>query len=185
MNLREALSSLPDPRYHNRRYPLWGIVSLVLLAFLCRVDSLRGVARFAQANPALWKALGLRNAPGRTAIAQLIRRLDPQELASALRKVFPECSLPDSTRTLVADGKALRGSAKGESPMVRVVELWCTQARQTLAQAQAEGREEEALLELLSRLELRELSGWVLVADAGYLYPRVAEAIREKGGIIC
>ncbi|MFC6918996.1 hypothetical protein [Meiothermus taiwanensis] len=41
--------------------------------------------------------------------------------------------------------------------MIRVVELWC---------AQAEGREEEALL------ELTELSRWVLVA----------EAIRGKGG---
>lgn len=24
MTLREALSQIPDPRAHNRRYPLWG-----------------------------------------------------------------------------------------------------------------------------------------------------------------
>ncbi|WP_245587725.1 transposase family protein [Calidithermus chliarophilus] len=89
MNLREALASLDDPRYQNRRYPLWGVVALVLVAFVCRVDSLRGVARFAQANPFLCKPLGLRKAPGRSSIAQLIRRLDPQALGSALQQVFP------------------------------------------------------------------------------------------------
>lgn len=105
MSLREALASLEDPRYQNRRYPLWGMVALVLLAFLCRVDSLRGVARFAQNNPSLCKSLGLRKPPGRTSISVLIRRLDPQALASALQRVFPHLPTP----TLVADGKLLRG----------------------------------------------------------------------------
>ncbi|GEM87755.1 transposase family protein [Meiothermus granaticius] len=189
MNLREALVSLNDPRYQNRRYPLWGVVALVLVAFLCRVDSLRGVARFAQANPFLYKPLGLRKAPGRTAIAQLIRRLDPQALSSALQQVFPELSLPASfptpTSTLVADGKVLRGSAKGESPVVRVVELWCEEARHSLTQAQVNRREDEALLGLLERMGLESLAGRVVAADAGFLYPQVAEAIRAKGRITC
>lgn len=125
VSLREALASLEDPRYQNRRYPLWGMVALVPLAFLCRVDSLRGVARFAQDNPSLCKSLGLHKPSGRTAISsELIRRLDPQALASALRQVFPHLPTP----TLVADGKLLRGSAKGEQPVVRVVELWVAEA---------------------------------------------------------
>ncbi len=51
MTLREALSQVPDLRAHNRRYPLWGLLVLILLAFLSRVDSLRGVARFARTHP--------------------------------------------------------------------------------------------------------------------------------------
>ena len=92
-----------------------------------------GVARFVQVNPFLCSPLGLHKPPGRTAIADalpsprsgvLIRRLDPQALASALQKVFPHLPTP----TLVVDGKLLRGSAKGEHPVVRVVELWCAEA---------------------------------------------------------
>ncbi|WP_245587740.1 hypothetical protein [Calidithermus chliarophilus] len=79
----------------------------------------------------------------------------------------------------------MRGSAKGESPVVRVVELWCEQARHSLAQARVGGREDEALLGLLERMGLEGLAGRVVVADAGFLYPRVAEAIRAKGGITC
>ena len=64
--------------------------------------------------------------------------------------------LPASTATpaLVADGKVLRGSAQGESPVVRAAGLWCEQARHSLAQAQAGGREDEALLGLLERMGL-------------------------------
>jgi hypothetical protein len=38
MTLREALSQIPDP--------LWGLLALILVAFLSRVDSLRGVERY-------------------------------------------------------------------------------------------------------------------------------------------
>ena len=69
MNLREALASLDDPRYQNRRYPLWGVVALV-----CRVDSLRGLARFAQAHPFRCKPLGLRKPPGRSSSAAWTRQ---------------------------------------------------------------------------------------------------------------
>jgi hypothetical protein len=60
MTLREALSQIPDPRARNRQYPLWGLLALILVAFLSRVDSLRGVERFARANPHLLPHLGLR-----------------------------------------------------------------------------------------------------------------------------
>jgi hypothetical protein len=45
MTLREALSQIPDPRARNRQYPLGGLLALILVAFLSRVDSLRGVER--------------------------------------------------------------------------------------------------------------------------------------------
>ncbi|GLV48872.1 hypothetical protein TJA_19750 [Thermus sp. LT1-2-5] len=51
-----------------------------------------------------------------------------------------------------------------------------------MAQAKAEGKEGKALLTLLERLGAEGLEGKLLVGDAGYLYPEVAEAIREKGG---
>jgi hypothetical protein len=51
MTLGEALSQIPDPRARNRQYPLWGLLALILVAFLSRVDSLRDVARFTRTNP--------------------------------------------------------------------------------------------------------------------------------------
>ncbi|WP_244187344.1 hypothetical protein [Thermus tenuipuniceus] len=83
----------------------------------------------------------MRKAPGHTALTQLLHRLDPKALA----KVFPEEEL-EGEKVLVADGKVLRGSGKGKSPQVHLVEAWALALGRTLAQARAEGREDRALL---------------------------------------
>jgi hypothetical protein len=54
--------------------------------------------------------------------------------------------------------------------------------RTTLAQAKAEGREDQALLELLDRLGAEGPKGKVVVGDAGYLYPGLAGKVVPKGG---
>jgi hypothetical protein len=46
MTLREALSQIPDPRARNRQYPLWGLLALIPVDFLSRVDFPRGVERY-------------------------------------------------------------------------------------------------------------------------------------------
>ncbi len=112
MTLREALSQVPDPRAHNRRYPLWGLLGLILVALLSRVDSLRGVERFARANPHLLPHLGLRKPPGHTILTLLLHRLDPHKLQEALHKVFPEVDLGRFWWwTGSTSGEAARGGA--------------------------------------------------------------------------
>jgi len=107
------------------------------VAFLSRVDSLRGVERFARANPHLLPHLGLRKPPGHTALTTLLHRLDPEKLQEALLQVFPGA---DPGEVLVVDGKHLRGSGRGKSPQVRLVEVLALGLRTTPAQAKAEGR---------------------------------------------
>jgi hypothetical protein len=179
MTLREALSQIPDPRARNRQYPLWGLLALILVAFLSRVDSLRGVERFARANPHLLPHLGLRKPPGHTILTLLLHRLDPEKLLEALLQVFPGADLGE---VLVVDGKHLKGSGKGKSPQVKLVEVLALHLLTTLAQAKAKGREDQALLELLDRLGAEGLKGKVVVGDAGYLYPELAGKVVPKGG---
>ena len=80
------------------------------------MDSLRGVERFARANPHLLPHLGLRNPPGHTLLPLLLHRLDPKKLQEALHQVFPEADLGG---VLVVDGQHLRGSGKGKSPLAQ------------------------------------------------------------------
>jgi hypothetical protein len=156
MTLREALSQIPDPRARNRQYPLWGLLALILVAFLSRVDSLRGVERFARANPHLLPHLGLRKPPGHTILTLLLHRLDPEKLQESLLQVFPGADLGE---VLVVEGKHLKGSGKGKSPQVRLVEVLA-----------------------LDRLGAEGLKGKVVVGDAGYLYPELAGKVVQKGG---
>ena len=101
------------------------------------MDSLRGVERFARATPHLLPHLGLRNPPGHTLLPLLLHRLDPKKLQEALHQVFPEADLGG---VLVVDGKHLRGSGKGKSPQVRLVEVLALHLKTTLAQARVEGK---------------------------------------------
>ena len=121
-------------------------MALILVAFhkvfpwresSSRVASLRGVERFARANPHLLPHLGLRNPPGHTLLPLLLHRLDPKKLQEALHQVFPEADLGG---VLVVDGKHLRGSGKGKSPQVRLVEVLALHLKTTLAQARVEGK---------------------------------------------
>jgi hypothetical protein len=131
----------------------------------------------------------LRKPPGHTILTLLLHRLDPEKLQEALLQVFPGADLGE---VLVVDGKRLRGSGKGKSPQVRLVEVLALgrfgapnpqmNRRTTLAQAKAEGREDQALLELLDRLGAEGLKGKVVVGDAGYLYPELAGKVVPKGG---
>ena len=122
--------------------------------------------------------LGLRKPPGHTILSLLLHRLDPEELQEALLRVFPGADLGE---VLVVDGKHLRGSGKGKSPQVRLVEVLALHLLTTLAQAKAEGREDQALLELLDRLGAEGLKGKVVVGDVGYLYPQLAGKVVRKG----
>ncbi len=167
MTLREALSQIPDPRARNRQYPLWGLLALILVAFLSRVDSLRGVERFARANPHLLPHLGLRKAPGHTAITLLLHRLDPEKLQAALLQVFPEADLGE---VLVVErgstcgkrqGEKRPGEAGGGPGHCTSIPPWPRPGRR---------EEDQALLELLDRLGAEGLKGKVVVGDAGYLY---------------
>jgi len=121
----------------------------------------------------------LRKPPGHTILTLLLHRLDPEKLQEALLQVFPGADLGE---VLVVDGKHLKGSGKGKSPQVRLVEVLALGLRTTLAQAKAEGREDQALLELLDRLGVEGLKGKVVVGDAGYLYPELVGKVVKKGG---
>jgi hypothetical protein len=122
MTLREALSQIPDPRARNRQYPLWGLLALIPVAFLSRrgLPEGRGTLQdrpcglTARANPHLLPHLGLRKPPGHTILTLLLHRLDPEKLQEALLQVFPGADLGE---VLVVDGKHLRGSGKGKSPL--------------------------------------------------------------------
>ncbi|GAA6756631.1 hypothetical protein Thermus77420_21070 [Thermus thalpophilus] len=83
------------------------------------MDSLRGVARFARANP-----------PGHHAIASLLPRLGPKGLQKTLLSLFPKAQLDAEW---VVDGKTLRGSREGQSPQVRLLRVLAPHPRTTLA----------------------------------------------------
>ncbi len=146
--LRQALEHLPDPRgRRGQRYPLAALLGLVLLALLCGEDSLRRISRFALEHPSVLRGLGFRGrtVPGRSALTDLLDRLDPFRLREVFKGVT---GLP----TLGLQGDALE-----------CLHRWTLEVRHDLA---VDGHPHR-VNGWLERLGWSELRAWVVFAENG------------------
>jgi hypothetical protein len=187
VNLLAKLKEVPDPRGRKgRRYPLAGILGMLLLAALNGESSLRGMVVWGTEH---WRdiagPLGCvnRSAPVYGAVWDVMARLAP----SALETVFTawlQSEILAGTEATTIDGKHLRGSKRRESgvPALQVV----TAAAQGLGVVlgQSAGAETDSIGATLDLLQRLPLAGQVVTMDAGLLHQDVATTILEKGGPI-
>ncbi len=184
----EAFSKLPDPRAENALHDLRELLFIALLATLCGATSCTDMALFARMKfyllePILKLEHGL---PSHDTFSRVFRMLDPVAFERCFRtfmKAFAAAAKIKRPRGVVAlDGKALRrGYERGRSHMPPVmVTAWAAQTRMALASVLApENNEAAAAMQLI---ELLQLKGCVVTADALHCHRAMAEAIVARGG---
>jgi predicted transposase YbfD/YdcC len=184
----EIFSELPDPRAENALHDLRELLFIALLATLCGGTSCTDMALFARMKfyllePILELKHGL---PSHDTFSRVFRMLDPAAFERCFRafmKEFGAAAKIEPPRGVVAvDGKALRrGYERGKSHMPPVmVTAWAAQTRMALASALApENNEAAAAMQLI---ELLQLKGCVVTADALHCHRTMAKAIVERGG---
>ena len=179
----QVLKTIPDPRKRQgRQYPLYGLLSILLLAALHGERSLRGMwlwAKERESDLLRYPQLGLRavrRIPGLATFWYALSKMKGGELEAALSVVLPE------EKDLVTDGKSLRGSKRvGEAEALKVISLAGTTLGQVWAQRQVEGDELAAAIAVLEEFSLE---GKVISADAGILKaPFVQKVVEKKGAI--
>lgn len=116
-SLREALRAVPDPRRANRSWPLSTLLTLLGMGLLAGRKNLSEIHRFGQfltQNQRAWlgfrpKTGGVcgRKAPSYKALYNLLRLLDPEDLASALTD-WLQAHHGELPRALALDGKYVR-----------------------------------------------------------------------------
>ena len=130
---------------------------IALMATLCGAKSCVDIADFAPANERdLAEIVDLpHGAPSHDNFSRLFRLLDPEEM----------------TKAVAAFAKALR-EALGLGPATDLVAVGA-------GARGADGDEGKTTLEALKR---QDLKGCVVTADALHRHPKMAEAVRERGG---
>jgi predicted transposase YbfD/YdcC len=184
----ECFSELPDPRADNALHDLTEILFIALMATLCGATSCTDMALFARMKAYLWQdVLVLKNGlPSHDTFSRVFRMLDPKEFDTAFRrfmKAFAQGAKIRRPRGVIAlDGKALRrGYERGKSYMPPVmVSAWAAQTRMALANVLAPNNNEAA--GALQLLELLQLKGCVVTADALHCHRVMAKAIVARGG---
>ena len=184
----ECFSDLPDPRAANALHDLTALLFTTLLATLCGATSCTDMALFARTKayllePVLGRKHGL---PSHDTFSRVFRMLDPQAFERSFQKfmkAFAKAAKIKRPQGVVAvDGKALRrGYERGKAHMPPVmVTLWAAQTRMALANTLAPGNNEA--LGALQLIELIQLKGCVVTADALHCHRTMAKTIVERGG---
>lgn len=184
----ECFEDLPDPRADNALHDLTELLFIALLATLCGATSCTDMALFARMKAYLWQdVLVLKNGlPSHDTFSRVFRMLDPQAFETSFRrfmKAFAKGANIKRPRGVIAlDGKALRRGyerGKGHMPPVMVT-AWAAQTRMALANVLAPNNNEVA--GALQLLELLQLKGCVVTADALHCHRGMAKAIVDRGG---
>lgn len=175
------MPELDDPRAGNARHRLGDVLFLAIAASLCGAETCVGFSQFAESKRGLMeRILGPFEPPSHDTFSRLLRRLDHAAFAAAFAAFMAGFSRA-APGVVAIDGKALRRayeSGLAEAPPL-MVSAFAAEARLTLAAIAPapDGNEVEAALGVLN---LVELSGATVTADALHCHRRMAGAIVER-----
>jgi hypothetical protein len=158
------------------------VLGMLILAALHGESSLRGMWLWAMARWArLWAPLGFWSShpPGLSTVWTIAARVSAADLETVLAAWA--ATRPELQEVWLAiDGKALRGSRRGEQGALRVVEVVGQSRRAVLGERPSRAGAEEA--DALALLRELPLAGRAVTLDAGLFKRPQARAILAGGG---
>lgn len=186
--LADCFSGLEDPRADNCRFRLGDLIVLMVAASLCGEHTASDMAMFAKyRKPLLNRIVAYDRAPSHDTFSRLLRLLDPKGFAKAFTvfaeafaKALTQEKITPAKAVVALDGKALRRAyEKGlahHPPLV--VSAFASDARLCLA-AEAVGADNE-IEAALRVVQLLDLTGRIITADALHCHHRMSQAVVEK-----
>jgi predicted transposase YbfD/YdcC len=185
--LKKVFQRLPDPRAANARHDLLEVLVIALAAILCGAATCSDMAEFGQAKEGLLRLfLELEHGiPSHDTFSRVFRLLEPDAFEAAFRRfmaAFAKANRLNLTGVVAVDGKALRGAFERglRHEPLHMVNVWAVEARMSLAQQKAPGRNETAgALEVLALLSLE---GCIVTADALHCHRAMARTVLDRGG---
>jgi predicted transposase YbfD/YdcC len=176
---------LKDPRRHNVRHVFTDILTIAILALLCKSDDWTEVVEWAKANRA-WLATFLslpKGIPSADTFRRVFARSDPAGFERCFvnwtRAVAEVCE----GRLIAVDGKALRHSFAHawDRQNIHLVSAWCVQNQIVLGQLAVDCKSNE-ITALPALLDLLDLKGAIVTIDAMGCQREIAGKIMDKKG---
>jgi predicted transposase YbfD/YdcC len=181
----ECFSPLADPRKNQAQHDLTEMLFIALMATLCGATTCCDIALFGRAKEALLRTILVleHGIPSHDTFSRVFRILDPNSFEKVFQRFTKAFATTTKIKGVVAlDGKALRRAyERGQSHMPPVmVTAWSAMTRMALANVLAPGNNEAA--GALQLIELLQLKGCVVTADALHCHRGMAKAVVERGG---
>src|SRR5215472_2777448 len=186
LSLGKYLRRLKDPRIErNKRHRLIDIITIAVCAVIGNADSWEDIATFARRRQEWFQRfLALPGGiPSHHTFRRVFDRLDPVALQKGLIAWLHGVTELLGVRHIAIDGKTLRHSGGGSSPLrpLHLVSAWAVEANLTLGQVATDEKSNE--IEAIPRLlELLDVHGALVSIDAMGCQTVIAAKIVAGGG---
>ena len=189
-NLREALSSIPDPRKERGvRYKYCDLILLIIYAILSGFSTGVDIEFYVEENFEYFqKMIGLKNVPSHDTFSRIIRITNFDNLASVLStwlvKYYPETYKKyQEKKVLHFDGKAIRAASeksKGEEPIYLLNAMY--ESGSISVYSKRVGEKTNEIGELPTFLNQFNLEETIVTTDAISTNENIIKAIIDKKG---
>ena len=181
--LESYFGALPDPRAGNATHRLGDLIVIMIAASLCGASKATEFSLFArERKQALSRLIDYEAVPSHDTFSRLLRLLDPEAFGRAFA-AFAAGFARACQDVISLDGKALRRAyEKGlaASPPL-AVSAFAAQTRLCLAAA-SPGDGENEVEAALKVIDLLDLAGTMVTADALHCHKRMAQAVTGRRG---
>ena len=185
ITLMELLEGLHDPRTaRGKRHSLPALLSLAVVAMLAGMTTYEAIVDYGKERG--WEFLQLlgftrRRGLCKATYSRIFRRIDAAAFEAAVSRWICGRLKPGDTPHLAIDGKTLRGSRDGETPVVHLLSAYAPDIEAVVAQMRVDAKTNElkAALEMLAILPIK---GRLITADAIQTHRAICAAVIEGGG---
>jgi len=181
--LSESIGMITEPRrqWGHIRHKLEDILIIGLCCVICQGEDYEDMELFGNERLEWFKTfLELpNNIPDKDTFRRVFERVDPQELTNWLNH-WIESERGPGGRLVSVDGKTIRGSGNCAHKAYHVVSAWVGEQGLTLGQLQV-GEKTNEITEVPKLLDLFDIKGDIVTADAMSCQKDIAEKIKSKG----
>ena len=185
MSFIDHFETLEDTRSHiNKKHELLDVIFLTVVAILSGAEGWKDIKQFGD-NKLDWlrKFRQFENGiPVDDTIARIISVLEPTALLTCFVSWVNEMRDSQGQSVINFDGKTLRHSFDGDrKTAIHSVSAYAVEQGLVLAQSKSLGKKNEVST-VMELIELLEIKGNIITADAMHCLKKVATAIDKKGG---
>jgi len=180
------LRKIEDPRRNQgKRHRLSDMIVIAICAIICNADGWEDIELFGLCKERWFRTfLALHHGiPSHDTFARVFARLDPAAFEACFMEWMAHLAKTSKGRLIAVDGKTLRRSfnTAANKAALHMINAWCVDNQTVLGQL-ACGVKENEITALPKLLQLLDLRGAVVTADAMHCQKATAQCILDGGG---
>ncbi|GFH43484.1 ISAs1 family transposase [Lactococcus hodotermopsidis] len=184
MTIKEKFTVIEDLRDQSYvAYPLCDVLIIVMCGVLCGLDQLCDIVTYAE-NKAVFlkKTFNIEKIPSKATFSRILNMVDSEKIGEVIFEIMRE-NFEAIGDIIAVDGKAIRSTSQKGKPhsALQILSAYLTESGITLGQRSIHEKTNEIPV-FQEMLEMLDVKGKTITADALHCQKKTCEKIIQKGG---